>query len=228
LINFDKTIVIIPARKGSKGLPGKNKKLLNGKPLIQYSIDVALALFPRESICISTDDEDVQIIGIQNGLDVPNLRPDFLSDDKASARDVILHEVRQCGRIIDTIVYLQPTSPLRTLKNLRDAVEQYDPLKMDMLVSVKLSKANPYFNLFEEDDQTNLVLSKKHFSKSRQETPEVFQFNGAIYIINFESIEKQELSHFPRIKKFIMLPEESIDIDDELDWLMAERILQER
>jgi N-acylneuraminate cytidylyltransferase len=228
LINFRNTIVIIPARKGSKGIPNKNKKILNGKPLIEYTIDVAKSIFPVEIICISTDDEEIQEIGLRNGLDIPNLRPDFLSDDKASARNVILHEVAQSGREIETIVYLQPTSPLRTIENLNDALKQYDGLNMDMLVSVNLSKANPYFNLFEENENFNLVLSKNYLSLSRQESPEVFQFNGAIYIINYKSILNQEISLFERIRKFVMKPENSIDIDDELDWLMAETILKTR
>ena len=125
MIDFNKSLVIIPARKGSKGIPAKNKKLLNGKPLIQYTIDAAMAIFPKYSICISTDDIDIQDIGIQNGLSVPNLRPENLSNDKASARDVILYEVLKTDREIETIVYLQPTSPLRTtLKNMRVKVDK--------------------------------------------------------------------------------------------------------
>ncbi|MFY7669024.1 MAG: cytidylyltransferase domain-containing protein, partial [Crocinitomicaceae bacterium] len=110
MIDFDTLLVIIPARKGSKGIPGKNKKMLNGKPLIQYTIDVAKKIFPITSICISTDDPEIQQIGIENGLNVPDLRPDYLSNDASSARDVILYEVLKTGRKIDTIVYLQPTS----------------------------------------------------------------------------------------------------------------------
>lgn len=228
MIDFNKALVIIPARKGSKGIPGKNKKILNGKPLIQYTIDVALSIFPRESICISTDDIDIQQIGIQSGLSVLNLRPDYLSDDRASARDVILYEVVNCGKEIETIVYLQPTSPLRTESNLREAMDLYDNKIMDMLVSVSDAKSNPYFNLFEENEDKNLVISKKHLSQSRQEAPLVYQFNGAIYIINYQSILQKEISQFDRIKKYVMSKENSIDIDDSIDWMLAEITMNSR
>lgn len=228
MINFLKTLVIIPARKGSKGIPGKNKKLLSGKPLVQYTIDVACSIFPKELICISTNDIEIQQIGIQNGLSIQSLRPDHLSNDTASARDLILYEVKKSGREIDTIVYLQPTSPLRTKKNIEEALDLFDVKKMDMLVSVTHAKANPYFNLFEEDENENLVLSKMHSSKSRQEAPEVFQFNGAIYFINYQSILKNEIAHFQRIKKYVMSKEDSIDIDEPIDWMLAEIILSKR
>ncbi len=226
MIDFDTLLVIIPARKGSKGIPGKNKKMLNGKPLIQYTIDVAKKIFPITSICISTDDPEIQQIGIENGLNVPDLRPDYLSNDASSARDVILYEVLKTGRKIDTIVYLQPTSPLRTTQNIQEAINLYDRDLMDMLVSVTNTKANPYFNLFEEDENENLVLSKMHKSKSRQEAPAVFQFNGAIYIINFESITRSEIAEFKKIKKYEMHKENSIDIDEPMDWILAEILLQ--
>lgn len=226
MIDFSNTLVIIPARKGSKGIPAKNKKLLNGKPLIQYTIDAALAIFPKYSICISTDDIDIQDIGIQNGLSVPNLRPENLSNDKASARDVILYEVLKTDREIETIVYLQPTSPLRTALNIQEALDLYDYISMDMLVSVSLAKANPYFNLFEEDEKDNLVISKIHPSKTRQKSPLVYQFNGAIYLINYNSLVKSEISLFPRIKKYLMSKEDSIDIDDPIDWTLTELLLK--
>lgn len=226
MIDFDKLLVIIPARKGSKGIPGKNKKILNGKPLIQYTIDVAKKIFPITSICISTNDLDIQQIGIENGLNIPDLRPDYLSNDTSSARDVILYEVLKAGRKIDAIVYLQPTSPLRTTQNIQEAINLYDRDLMDMLVSVTNTKANPYFNLFEEDENENLVLSKMHKSKSRQEAPKVYQFNGAIYIINFQSITRSEIAEFKKIKKYVMSEENSIDIDEPMDWILAEILLQ--
>ena len=228
MIDFNKSVVIIPARKGSKGIPGKNKKLFNGNPLIQYTIDVALSIFPNDAICISTDDSDIQQIGLQNGLSTPSLRPDYLSDDKASARDVILYEIQKIGKEVDTIIYLQPTSPLRTEQNLKEAINLYQMDSIDMLVSVSEAKANPYFNLFEENEEKNLVISKMHHSKSRQDAPAVYQFNGAIYIINARSIEKGEISEFLKIKKYVMSQSESIDIDNEFDWFIAEQLIKLR
>ena len=96
MINLQETLVIIPARKGSKGISGKNKKILGGKPLIQYTIDISITLFPKEIICVSTDDEDIQLLAEKSGLKVPYLREEKYSGDKTSGREVILYELSVC------------------------------------------------------------------------------------------------------------------------------------
>ena len=144
------TVACIFARSGSKGIPNKNKKLLNGIPLIQYTIDIAINQFPKELICVSTDDEDIQLLAEKSGLNVPFLREEKYSDDKTTGREVILYELSKQDRMINTIIYLQPTSPLRTNKNLVEAIENYHN-GLDMLVSVVESKVNPYYNFFYEN-----------------------------------------------------------------------------
>ena len=144
-MNLKESLVIIPARKGSKGIPGKNKKLLLGKPLIQYTIDVALELFPKEIICLSTDDPEIRIIGEKNGLSIPTLREAEYSGDNATARSLILNEIRKAKRTIRNIIYLQPTSPLRKKKNLEAAMAMYSD-EIDMVASVVHSKTNPNYN----------------------------------------------------------------------------------
>jgi N-acylneuraminate cytidylyltransferase len=227
LIDLSETIIIIPARKGSKGIPDKNKKHLDGKPLIQYTIELALTQFPKEIICVSTDDEDIKILAEKCGLTVPTLRDKKFSGDKVSGREVILNELSKHNQIVKTIVYLQPTSPLRTRKNLEEAIQLYTE-DLDMLVSVVESKATPVFNFFFEDSNEFLKPYVQKQVSNRQESPKFYQFNGAIYIINSKSIKEKEISEFQKIKKYVMKPFESIDIDDDFDWFVAEQILKNR
>ena len=225
MIDLTNTLVIIPARKGSKGIPGKNKKVLAGKPLIEYTIEAALGVFPSEKICLSTDDIDILKIGLKHGIDQKILRPISLSTDNTSAREVILHEVYHCGRDVETIIYLQPTSPMRKASHIREALDIYNSNEADMVVSVSRSKSNPYFNMFEENKDGFLTLSKQANIISRQHSPEVFEYNGAIYIINCKKLKSHPLSEFKKVKKYLMTRENSIDIDDNLDWITAETLI---
>ena len=212
---------------GSKGIPGKNKKLLLGKPLVQYTVDLALELFPPEIICLSTDDPDIKLIGQKNGLNIPSLREPEYSGDSASARSLILNEIKKSNRIIKNVVYLQPTSPLRNKKNLEEAMTLYSD-EIDMVVSVVHSKTNPYYNLYAEDQFKYLKPFSQSQVSNRQESPTFYQFNGAIYILNSESIQNKEIHEFSAIKKYVMSPFESVDIDEEFDWFLAEQILKHK
>lgn len=221
-------LVLIPARAGSKSVPGKNYKKLNGKPLIQYTIEAARAVFSDSNICISTD--DLNIIELCKNIDlmVPFTRPANLATDTSSTHEVILHAIdfySSKGQIFDTIVLLQPTSPFRNKTHISEAINLFN-FDLDMVVSVKESHANPYFNLFEE--QTNGFLKKVNegIYTRRQDCPKTYEYNGAIYVINVDSIRKGSLSSFQKVKKYIMSELDSIDIDTPLDWEIANLISQ--
>ena len=221
-------LVVIPARGGSKGIPGKNSKPLFGKPLIHYTIEVAAELFPLERIFVSTDDVKIQELSKELGLNVPQLRPAHLATDTASSREVlldILEQKKQQGEKIDTLILLQPTSPFRIAEDIVQAVQLYDE-NLDMVVSVKETKTNPYFNLFEENIEGFLEKSKTGNFTSRQEVPVAYEFNGAVYIINTKSLIDKEIGSFKKIKKYIMPKERSIDLDEPLDWDIAEMMLE--
>ena len=221
-------LVVIPARGGSKGIPGKNSKPLFGKPLIHYTIEVAAELFHLERIFVSTDDVKIQELSKELGLNVPQLRPAHLATDTASSREVlldILEQKKQQGEKIDTLILLQPTSPFRIAEDIVQAVQLYDE-NLDMVVSVKETKTNPYFNLFEENIEGFLEKSKTGNFTSRQEVPVAYEFNGAVYIINTKSLIDKEIGSFKKIKKYIMPKERSIDLDEPLDWDIAEMMLE--
>jgi len=226
MIEGKKILYVIPARGGSKGVPGKNIKLLHGRPLIYYAIDVALLLAANEDICVSTDDESIKNVVEQAGLKVPFLRPKELASDKAGMYEVLLHALNYFldeGRNYDLLVLLQPTSPFRTAEHVREAFEIWKP-GVEMVVSVKETKANPYYNLMEEDEDGWLFKSKSSSTFRRQDSPKVYELNGAIYIINVQSLKKGPLSSFKRIRKYIMDEISSIDIDTPLNWLFAESV----
>ena len=225
-----KPIVIIPARGGSKGVPGKNIKLLAGKPLIQYTIEAALEVFSSDQIIVSTDTTEIKAIAEACGLKVPFLRPDHLSTDTASSHEVLLHALNHASvkdKTFDTVVLLQPTSPFRNSEHILEALKLYET-SIDMVVSVKEADANPYYTLFEEDGNGNLQKSKEGNFSRRQDCPKIYEYNGAIYAINSESLKKMPMSTFKTVKKFVMSPTASHDIDTALDWIVAESLMKQQ
>lgn len=221
-----KTLVVIPARGGSKGVPKKNIKLLGGKPLIYYTLDVARQIFADQQIIVSTDSQEIKQVVEQYGLPVPFLRPDYLATDTATTHDVLIHAlnfVEQNHFVPENIVLLQPTSPFRTAHQLQEAMELYNS-QLEMIVSVKETKINPYTILREENEDGFLVRMKTGDTTRRQDVPKFYELNGAIYIINVESIMHKPMREFTKIRKYVMDEMSSIDIDTPLDWIVAESI----
>ena len=222
------TLVIIPARGGSKGLPGKNTKLLNGKPLIYYTIDAAREVFSDPHICLSTDNQEIRQLAETYGLSVPFIRPDELATDTSGTYEVLMHALefyQNMGVKYQTVVLLQPTSPIRKGSHILEALSLYSS-DLDMVVSVKKTSSNPYYLLFEENENGFLEHSKNGSFDRRQDCPDVWEYNGAIYVINTESLRHNKLHEFSRIRKYEMDKLASHEIDDELDWMVAESILR--
>lgn len=223
-MKLEELLFVIPARGGSKGIPGKNYKLLNGKPLIQYSIDLARKFVPDQQICLTTDDEKILQCAKSIGLLPEFTRPGKLATDVSGIYETLLHAIahyKNQGNIFSTIVLLQPTSPFRKKKQLDEMLELFEP-KLDMVVSVKKSKENPYYNLFEENRLGFLELSKKSNFVTRQECPKVYSYNGAFYIINIASLLECPIHQFKNILKFEMDELTSTDLDTMIDWKWAE------
>lgn len=225
-----KPLIIIPARGGSKGVPGKNIKLLSGKPLIHYTIEAAQELFENDLICITTDDQKIYDIALESGLKIPFLRPKELASDTAGSYEVLLHAVdfyEKQGYFADIIILLQPTSPFRTSLQIQEALKLYHQ-NIDMVVSVKETKANPYYILFEENEKGFLQKSKQAQFTRRQDCPKVWEVNGAIYIINVASLKKQTIGAFEKSIKYEMDEFSSHDIDTLFDWKLAELLITEK
>lgn len=220
------TLFVITARGGSKGLPGKNIKNLCGKPLIAYSIDVARAFTNDENICVSTDSEEIKQVVEQYGLKVPFLRPDDLATDTSTSNDVLVHAVnffKDQGREYKKLVLLQPTSPLRTSEDVANAMELYRD-DIDMVVSVMKSHAPAVLCDEDEDGYVQLVYNKK--ANGRQLQTKMYEFNGAIYVINVEALMDKGLGGFTKRVKYVMSKEHSFDIDDIYDFLQVEAVIK--
>lgn len=222
------TLFIIPARGGSKGLPRKNILPINGKPMICYTIDAARSVTSDENICVSTDDFEIKQVVENYGLTVPFIRPAELATDTAGTREVLLHVIEyyknELNRSYKKICLLQPTSPLRTGQHVMEAHQLWNN-ELEMVVSVKESKANPYFNLFEEQENGFLKKSKEGKFTRRQDAPEVWELNGAIYFINNQSLQAKPISEFEKVKKYVMSQKSSIDVDNVMDLQMIEILI---
>lgn len=221
-------LVVIPARGGSRGIPGKNIKPLAGKPLLEYAIDNARSIADDKDICVTTDDRRILEVAERYGLSVPFIRPDHLASDTAGSYEVLLHAVefyKMAGVRYRHLLLLQPTSPFRRDVQIRAAWKEYRATGPELLVSVKSAKGNPYYNLFEEDADGYLVKSKESDVTRRQDLPPVYEYNGAIYFTNVEDLSKKPFSAMKRIRKFEMDEISSHDLDTPLDWGVAEWLI---
>ena len=221
-------LFVIPARGGSKGIPGKNIKLLSGKPLIGYSIDMARNFAKDEHICVSTDSQEIKNVVEGYGLQVPFMRPCELATDTASTYDVLLHAIHfyeDRNIFHDWIVLLQPTSPFRRKEDI-DAMLSLAVKGVDMVVSVKRSSITPYYNCYQEKNGYLYKFMDKGYLPGRQSAVDRFyQKNGSVYIISVSSLKKMPMNDFTKVKFFEMPAVFSVDIDEPLDWLFAETIL---
>lgn len=222
-----KILYLIPARGGSKGVPNKNIKLLAGKPLIYYSIKEVLKIADKEDVCLSTDSDDIKDVAEKLGLQVPFVRPKELATDTATTEDVILHALDFYNRkniSFDYVVLLQPTSPLRKAEHILEAINIAND-KADLVVSVKETDANPYYVLFEEQQGILKKCKEGNFTR-RQDCPIVYELNGAVYVIKVRSLLKLGYKNL-KMAKFLMPKKNSIDIDDEFDFKIAEILLKD-
>lgn len=229
--DMENVLVIIPARGGSKGIPKKNIKELSGKPLIYYSIDIARGITSDENICVSTDSDEIMECVEKYGIKVPFKRPDELATDYIGTNEVLLHALKfyeDKGKKIDSILLLQPTSPFRKVQHIIEAYKLYSN-ELDMLVSVKETAANPYYNCFEEDQNGYLVISKGDGKlERRQDAPKAYEYNGSIYIINPQALKEKGLAGMKKIAKYEMDAFYSVDLDTMFDWKLAELMIAEK
>lgn len=226
-----RTLFLITARGGSKGIPGKNIRPLGGKPLVCHTIDHAREFADDKDICLSTDSEEIAGTARSYGLEVPFMRPAELATDSAGSYGVILHALdhyKKLGIEYDRVVLLQPTSPLRTPEDIKRAIDLWRP-EIDMVVTVTEAKANPYYDAFETGEDGFLHISKGEgkFTR-RQDAPEVWQYNGAVYVMSVPSLRRGPMNTFNRIVPSPMSREHSVDLDTPLDWMIAEYLLSDK
>lgn len=224
-----RNLAIIPARSGSKGLPDKNIKLLNGVPLLAYSIKAAQESGMFDEIMVSTDSKKYADIAMQYGASVPFLRSKELSGDSAGSWDVVM-EVLRCyqklGSVFDTVCLLQPTSPLRTAD---DIIAGYELLKCkcaDAVTSVCEAEHSPLWCMTLGEDLSLSEFNKRDEDRPRQQLPTYYRLNGALYIRKIAYDEGNIMICHKNEFALIMPRDRSIDIDVLFDFLYAEQILK--
>lgn len=223
-----KNIAIIPARSGSKGLKDKNIKELLGKPLLAYSIKAAIDSKMFDEIMVSTDSEVYAEVAKKWGAKVPFLRSEEMSSDSAGSWDTVrevLSRYKEQQKEFDTVCLLQPTSPLRTGKDIINAYQIYDEKKANTVIGVCQTEHSPLWeNTLPDDNSMENFISKEN-NKRRQMLPTYYRINGAMYIVSVDEII-QNNDIYKNSFAYIMSTEKSIDIDTELDFLIAEKIME--
>lgn len=223
-------IAVIPARGGSKGVPNKNIKLLHGKPLIAYSIEAALNSNLFETVVVSTDNQEIASKAKEYGAEVPFLRPKELSGDAVSSDDVILHTLdfyESNGKTFDSVCKLQPTSPLRDFKHIREAYKIFKDNHLDFVVSVCECEHSPLWcGVLGENNSIDEFIRNDVKRVCRQSMERYYRLNGAIYI--GKVIKYREYKNFlgKNGQAYIMEQRHSIDIDSYLDFYFAECVMQ--
>jgi len=219
------------ARAGSKGLPGKNFKKINDIPLIEYTFKAAKKSKYLDDVVLSSDCKNCINIATSNDIEVPYIRPDFLSADSTPSSDVIIHMLDYLSgleRTYDYVVLLEPTSPLREYEDIDIALEKIVKFKCQSLVSIcKVEDQHPSF-LFSFNDKSMLkTFSGREFkSLRRQEVSDLYFLEGTIYIAKVESFKKFKSFITEETLGFIVPKWKSFEIDDYVDYLCVESILK--
>jgi len=219
-------LAIVPARGGSKRLPRKNILDLNGKPLIAYSIEAGLQSKYIDKVIVTSDDEEILNISKEFGADIIK-RPDELASDTATSFDAIKHTIENVDKY-DYIILLQPTSPLRSAVQIDEAIELFKTKEANAVVSVCEMDHSPLWsNTLPQDASMQGFLRDEVLNKRSQDLEKYYRLNGAIYICKTDKL-LEEKSFFLKenIFAYVMDRESSIDIDEEIDFKIAEALIQ--
>jgi len=223
-------LTIIPARSGSKRIPGKNSKILSGLPLIAWSIKSALNGL-LENVVVSTDSQEIADISLKYGAKVPFMRSYEFATDEASIVDVVIEMIefyQKSEQAFDAVLLLQPTSPFRTIETIRSAINQFDA--KESVISISPARSHPYWckriengELFSFNDMQDLSLERS------QDLPNAYELNGSIYLSSIDNIIKNKSFYSDNTRALIISSEEeALDIDTPFDWFIAEAIANNR
>lgn len=224
-----KILAVIPARGGSKGIPHKNIINFCGKPLISYTIEAALRSKYIDYVIVSTEDEEIAKISIKCGAEVPFMRPYELATDTSKTIDSVIYTVQMLqtlGKNFDALVLLQPTQPLRTSKDIDDAIEKYENNGKMPLVSVSEIDDHPILTRIINKNKLVPLLNVSSTCR-RQDMPPFYKVNGCIYINEISELN-ENTSLNDNIVPYLMSKSHSVDIDEKLDLVIAEYYLYQR
>lgn len=232
--NTSPYIAIIPARGGSKRLPDKNMRILAGKPLIGWTIESAIESGVFSRVVVSTDSWEIAVMAAQFGAEVPFMRPEELASDDTPSIEVLIHAANSLMAGKETpwthLACLQPTSPLRTAENIREAVHLLEEKQADAIISVCKSEHSPLWSNTLPDSLSLDGFIPEHVQKTpSQQLPEYYRLNGALYFCRIpRMIEERTLFLKTGTYAYIMSRRDSIDIDDQVDFDLAGIYLAQR
>lgn len=228
MLKINSFLALIPARGGSKRLPKKNILPLNGIPLIGYTITAACQSRYINQIVVSSDDDEILGLAQQQGV-YPLKRPDILATDTATTYEVIEHVIKNFPHY-EYLVLLQPTSPLRTHQHIDEAIRLLERNAADAVVSVCPTEHSPLWsNTLPPNGDMSHFLPAELRNRRSQDLPTYYRLNGALYICRISKLlEEKSLFLKDKIFAYIMDKESSVDIDEKLDFLLAEVLLRER
>lgn len=224
-------VAIVPARGGSKIILRKNIRLLNGKPLIYYTINEAQASKYVPRVLVSTEDREIAEIAKGYGAEVIPRPVELAQDDTPSLpvyRQVIKYLEDVENSHPDAVVFLQPTSPLRKAEDIDGAIEKFLQTNCDSIVSVCEVEHPPHWMYTLEGDRLKPIIEGGEMVTRRQDAPRVYRLNGAIFVTRSDVIMKQNSLVGHNTGAYIMSLERSVDIDTELDFRLTELLMSER
>ena len=230
----DKIVLgVIPARGGSKGVPGKNIRPVHGKPLIAYSIECGLKCPSIDHLIVTTDSQEIADIARKWGADVPFLRPKELAGDTAPMLPVMQHAViaaeEYYDRRLSTLVLLDPTGPLRVVDDVEGCLKLFRDSDCDAVISGNTAHRSPYFNMvMENDGYVCLVIPTSEAIGRRQDSPPVYDLNTVVWVYSREALMEEAARIPARTLLYVVPPERAIDIDTELDFKILEFLMGER
>jgi CMP-N,N'-diacetyllegionaminic acid synthase len=224
-------LTVIPARGGSKGLPGKNILPLAGVPLIAYSIKAALAVPALGDVIVSTDSQEITNIARAHGADVPFIRPQVLSTDTASSVDVAIHALEfmeaQTKFRYDALLLLQPTCPLRQPEDIIAAMALFEAEQADSVISLyKLESTHPFYMYRLEEHTPIPLMPEGRNYRRRQDYPPVYVRNGAIYLVGRDVLLNTRSFYGECLRAIVMPAERSVNIDTLRDLAQVEAIIE--
>jgi CMP-N,N'-diacetyllegionaminic acid synthase len=220
-------LALIPARGGSKGIPRKSIRPFCGKPLLQWTIDVALAAPSVDRVVVSTDDTEIADVARAGGADVPFLRPPELASDTAPGIAPVLHALQHLPEVSDVLL-LQPTSPLRVVEDVEAIVALRRQAGREAAVSVTLSSKHPaWMFLLTQEQQLEPLLQSPQVA-CRQQLQSPYVLNGALYLASRQFLEREGSFLTAETLGHVMPPERSVDIDSPLDWQWGEFLMQQQ
>ena len=231
-MNQSPTVAFVFARGGSRGLPRKNLALLGGRPLITWSIEVALESSLIDRVIVSTDDEEIAEVARRAGAEVPWLRPAALATDDSPEIQSWQHAIRSAGGPIGTFVSLPATAPLRSVADVDWCIEDYAKGGADVVVTVSPAARNPYFNMVTVDEERRARLAAGTVSSDyiarRQDAPDLFDLTTVAYVANPTFVLDSRQIFDGTVRAVVIPKERALDIDDAVDLTFARSLLAAR